>query len=111
MTIWSAAQLAASTAMFIAAASAAKAWTMAPNNWRLAAVLALYTAGNLIMLRLIRDFGLGVALSLSAVIQLIAINVVAFVWFGETVGAVQGAGILMAVAAVALIALGPYLER
>jgi len=71
-------------------------------------VLALYTAGNLIMLRLIREFGMGVALSLSAVIQLVAVNLVAFFWFGERVGAIEGVGIVMAVAAVALITLAPW---
>jgi multidrug transporter EmrE-like cation transporter len=102
-------QLGLSTAIFIAAASAAKWWTMAPGYGRLALVLALYTAGNLIMLRLIRDFGMGVALSLSAVIQLVAVNIVAFAWFGERVGPLEGVGIAVAVLAVALITVGPYL--
>lgn len=102
-------QLGASTVIFVLAAAAAKGWALAPNHWRLALVLALYTAGNLIMLRLIRDFGMGVALSLSAVIQLVAVNLVAFLWFGEKVGALQGAGIVTAIAAVALITVGPYL--
>jgi len=108
MTVWGMAQLAASTVIFLLAASAAKAWTLAPSNWRLVLVLALYTVGNLIMLRLIRDFGLGIALSLSAVIQLVAVNVVAFAWFGERVDTLQGVGIVVAVLAVALITLGPY---
>lgn len=109
MNAWGMAQLAASTVIFLMAASAAKAWTLAPANWRLALVLVLYSAGNLVMLRLIRDFGMGVALSLSAVIQLVAVNVVAFAWFGERVDALQGVGIVVAIAAVALITLGPYL--
>lgn len=109
MNVWGMAQLAASTVIFLMAASAAKAWTLAPANWRLALVLVLYSAGNLVMLRLIRDFGMGVALSLSAVIQLVAVNVVAFAWFGERVDALQGVGIVVAIAAVALITLGPYL--
>ena len=75
-------QLGASTVIFLFAASMAKSWALAPNMWRLALVLALYTVGNLIMLRLIRDFGMGVALSLSAIIQLVAVNLVAFAWFG-----------------------------
>ena len=61
------------------------------------------------MLRLIRDFGMGVALSLSAVIQLVAVNLVAFVWFGERVDTIQGIGIIVAVVAVALVTMGPYL--
>lgn len=109
MTILGMAQLGLSTVIFLLAATAAKTWTLAPSNWRLVLVLALYTAGNLIMLRLIRDFGLGVALSLSAVIQLVAVNVVAFAWFGERIGTLQGIGIVIAILAVALITLGPYL--
>lgn len=102
-------QLGISTVIFLAAASAAKSWALTPTIWRLALVLALYTAGNLIMLRLIRDFGMGVALSLSAVIQLVAVNIIAFTVFQERLGAIEGAGIALAIAAVALITLGPYL--
>lgn len=104
------AQLGLSTVIFLLAATAAKAWALAPSNWRLVLVLALYTVGNLIMLRLIRDFGMGVALSLSAVIQLVAVNVVAFAWFGERVDAYQAVGIFIAIVAVALITFGPYLS-
>jgi hypothetical protein len=100
--------LAASTAIFLLAASAAKVWTQAPSMPRLLLVLALYSAGNLIMLRLIRDFGMGVSLSLSAVIQLVAVNFVAFAWFGERLQTVQGVGIVLAIVAVGLITLGPY---
>lgn len=108
MSLAGLAQLGASTLVFLLAATAAKGWTLAPSWPRLVLVLGLYTVGNLIMLRLIRDFGMGVALSLSAVIQLAAVNVVAFAWFGEQVNLLQGAGIVVAVAAVALITLGPY---
>ena len=103
-------QLGASTVIFLFAASVAKSWALEPTHWRLALVIALYTAGNLIMLRLIRDFGMGVALSLSAVIQLVAVNVVAFFWFGERVNLLQGVGILTAIVAVALVTLGPWLS-
>ena len=72
-----AAYLGLSTLIFLFAASAAKAWTLTPTMWRLALVLALYSLGNLVMLRLIRDFGMGVALSLSGVIQLLAVNAIA----------------------------------
>ncbi len=109
MTLFGFAQLCISTAIFIAAASAAKAWTLAPGYGKLALTLVLYTLGNLVMLRLIRDFGMGVAISLSAVIQLIAVNLVAFAFFGERVDAVQGAGIVIAILAVALVTAGPYI--
>lgn len=110
MSTFGAFQLAVSTAIFLLAASAAKAWTIAPSLTRLLLVLALYSAGNLIMLRLIREFGMGVALSLSAVIQLVAVNIIAVIWFGERIGTIQGAGVMLAILAVALISFGPALE-
>ena len=109
MTVFGFVQLCISTAIFILAASAAKSWTLSPGHGKLALTLVLYTLGNLVMLRLIREFGMGVALSLSAVIQLIAVNIVAFAFFGERVDVVQGAGILVAILAVALVTFGPYI--
>ena len=108
MSPLSTALLAVSTVIFVSAASSAKAWALSANNigW-LALTLVLYTAGNLIMLRLIRDIGMGVALSLSAVVQLVAVNIVALAFFGERVSAVQAAGLLLAIVAVAMITLGP----
>ena len=73
----------------------------------LVATLALYTIGNLIMLRLIRDLGMGVALSLSAVVQLVAVNLVAFAVFGERLSAIQSTGIVLAIISVAMITLFP----
>lgn len=100
--------LAVSTLIFIGAASSAKTWALSSSSpaW-LAFTLALYTIGNLIMLRLIRDIGMAVALSLSAVIQLIAVNVVALVFFGERVSPMQATGLVLAVIAVAMITLRP----
>jgi small multidrug resistance pump len=53
-----------------------------------------------------RANGLGIALSLSLVFQLIAITVLALVVFGERPTAMQMVGIGFGVLAVALIALG-----
>ena len=108
MSPTSLALLAASTLIFIGAASSAKTWALSSSSlgW-LAFTLALYTIGNLIMLRLIRDVGMAVALSLSAVIQLIAVNVVALAFFGERVSSVQAAGLILAVIAVAMITFRP----
>lgn len=101
-------QLIASTLIFLAAASGAKSWALAPSMTKLVITLALYTFGNLIMLRLVRELGMSVAFSLSAVIQLIAVNVIAIAWFGERLSAAQGIGIALAIAAVAVISFGPY---
>jgi multidrug transporter EmrE-like cation transporter len=101
-------QLLGSTLIFLFAATAAKAWALAPTSGKLLLTLALYTLGNLIMLRLVRDLGMSVAFSLSAVIQLIAVNVIAIAWFGERLSGAQGIGIVLAIAAVAVISFGPY---
>lgn len=103
-------QLFASTAIFLAAASGAKTWALAPSMGKLVLTLALYTLGNLIMLRLVREFGMSIAFSLSAVIQLIAVNLVALAFFDEKLSAVQGVGIALAVLSVAVISFGPYMS-
>lgn len=102
-------QLGGATALFIAAASGGKVWALSPSALKLAATLLLYTAGNLLMLRLIRQLGMATAFSVSAVLQLLAVNLVAVLWFGERVGRVEGAGLCLAVLAVALVTLGPRL--
>jgi len=108
MTAASFALLILSTAIFIAAASSAKNWAISDNSvvWLLL-TLVLYTIGNLIVLRLIRDVGMAVALSLSAVVQLVAVNAVALFFFGERVTLIQGAGLVLAIVAVAFISLPP----
>lgn len=94
-------------AIFVGAASSAKAWTVSPSAPKLMATLALYTVGNLIMLVLVRQVGMATAFSLSAVLQLVAVNLVAIVVFGERVGPIEGIGLVLAILAVALITLGP----
>jgi drug/metabolite transporter (DMT)-like permease len=105
------AQLGVSTAIFLLAAAAAKQWGLAPSLGKILLTLALYSAGNLIMLRLVREFGMSVSFSLSAVIQLVSVNVVALVFFGERLNTLQATGVVLAIAAVALITLGPYMQR
>ena len=100
-------QLGLSTVIFLLAATAAKNWALAPTIGKIVLTLALYSLGNLIMLRLIREFGMSVSFSLSAVIQLVAVNAVALAFFGERLGMVQSGGLVLAVVAVGLITLGP----
>ena len=45
-----------------------------------------------------------------AVIQLVAVNAVALAFFGERLTAIQGVGVALAIVAVALVTLGPYLQ-
>lgn len=104
MNLASAMLLVLSTIVFVAAAGTAKSWALSQNSWMLLVLtLVLYTIGNLIMLRLIRDVGMGVALSLSAVVQLIAVNIVALAIFGERVAPLQATGLALAVLSIALI--------
>lgn len=98
-----------STVIFLIAAMVAKTWGLEPTIGKLVVTLILYSLGNLIMLRLVREFGMSVSFSLSAVIQLIAVNLVAILYFGEKLSGIQGVGVGFAVVAVALITLGPAL--
>ena len=59
-------QLGISTVIFLLAATVAKSWALAPSIGKLLLTLVLYSAGNLIMLRLVREFGMSSAFSLSA---------------------------------------------
>jgi multidrug transporter EmrE-like cation transporter len=102
--------LALAVACFVAGASMSKVYVASGRLWILVAGLALYTAGNIIMVRLMRETGLGPAISLSTVAQLIAINIVAFTVFGERPSPVQMLGIGTGLVAVALILL-PTLNR
>jgi len=107
MSILGALQLGFATVIFLLAATVAKHWALAPSLGKIVLARALYSLGNLIMLRLVRDFGMATAFSLSAVIQLVAVNLIALAYFGERLGMIQGAGVVLAVAAVAMITLGP----
>ena len=107
MNLWGLLQLGLATVIFLLAATVAKYWAVAPHVGKIVLALALYSAGNLVMLKLVRDFGMASAFSLSAVIQLVAVNLIALIYFGERLGMVQGAGVLLAVVAVAMITLGP----
>ena len=84
-------------------------WALAPGLWKLLVTLALYSLGNLIMLRLVREFGMASSFSLSAVIQLVAVNVIALVFFGEKLATIQSVGVVLAIVAVVLITLGPQM--
>ena len=66
--------------------------------------LALFCLDNWLMVQVMRGGGLGVAISLSAIFQLLAITAMAMVVFGERPTPVQLAGMALGVVAVALIA-------
>jgi multidrug transporter EmrE-like cation transporter len=100
-------QFATATAIFLIAAISAKYWALSPDLGKTLLTLALYTLGNLLMMRLVRSVGMSTAFSFSAVLQLIAINIVAIFAFGERLGWAQGLGVALGILSVALITLGP----
>ena len=100
-------QLGVSTVIFLLAATVAKSWALAPSTSKIVLALVLYSAGNLIMFRLVREFGMASAFSLSAIIQLVAVNIIALAWFGERLSLIQSGGVLLAIIAVCMITLAP----
>ena len=103
-------QFAAAAAIFIAAAAGAKSWALSPSLAKILLTLALYSVGNLLMMRLVRTVGMSTAFSLSAVLQLVAVNLVAILAFGERLGRIEGVGVVLAILSIALITVGPSLN-
>ncbi len=95
--------LGASMATFLGAATVSRAYVDNGKLWVLAASLALYCVGNLMMVKLMREGGLGLAISVSAVAQLLLVNVIAFFLFGERFSPVQMAGVALGVVSMALM--------
>ena len=71
----------------------------------LVGALALYTAGNFLMARLMREVGLGVSISLATLAQFVLINIVAVVIFQERPTAMQLAGTAVGAVGMALMLL------
>ena len=93
-------------AAFLAAASALRlhAGQAAAVSAPLVAALALYTVGNLMMVRLMREAGgMAAAMSVAAVLQLVLVNLVAILAFGERPAPTQLLGIALGVVATVLI--------
>ena len=57
------------------------------------------------IIRVVREVGLGLAMSVSTVVQLIAVNLLAILFFRERLTGLQYLGMLFGVVAVALIVL------
>lgn len=91
--------------VFVAAAACAKLYVLTPGWPRLVGALALYTVGNLVVIRVLREVGLGLAMSLSTVVQLIVVNLMAVLVFRERLTGPQYLGVALGLAAVALMLL------
>ena len=90
-------------ATFLAAATASRAYITSSNMLLLLLSLSLYCVGNLMMVKLMREGGLGLAISVSAIAQLLLINLIAFALFGERLTATQMAGVGLGVIAMVLM--------
>jgi drug/metabolite transporter (DMT)-like permease len=89
--------------VYLAASSVLRTYVANAQIAFLLGALFLYTIGNLMMVRLMRDSGMAVAISVSAVLQLVLATLVAVAFFGERPTGLQWAGIAFGVVAVALI--------
>lgn len=96
--------LTAATAVFVAANGMLKLYAV--KGWMpvLLGALALFCVGNVLMVQVMRLNGLGLAIALSAIFQLVAIALMAMVVFGERPTGLQLAGMALGVVAVAMIA-------
>jgi small multidrug resistance pump len=107
MTAGSYLWLGAAMTVFLAASATLRRYVDVPQLWILIFALVLYTLGNLMMVRLMREGGLAVAISVSAVLQLLMASLVAMAVFGERPTPTQLAGIALGAVAVLLI-LSPW---
>jgi small multidrug resistance pump len=98
-TLW----LGAAMVVFLTASATLRHYVDNSKLWVLLIALCLYTLGNLMMVRLMRETGMAVAISVSAVLQLVLASAVGLTLFGERPSALQMAGLALGVVAVALI--------
>ncbi len=97
------AYLGASTAVFMAANAMLKTYAQKGGPSVLVGALALFCLGNWLMVRVMRENGLGLAIALSLIFQLLAITAMAFLWFGERPTGLQMAGLALGVVAITTI--------
>lgn len=93
-----------STVVFMAANTALKHYAGGASLWMLGLALALFCVGNTLMLQVMRGEGLGVAIVLSAIFQMVAITLLAAAVFGERLAPLQWAGLALGIVAVTMIA-------
>ena len=92
------------TAVFVAANAVLKVYAVKGGLPVLIAALALFCVGNWLMVQVMKANGLGLAIALSAIFQLVAISVMANFVFGERPTGLQMAGMALGCVAVAMIA-------
>jgi small multidrug resistance pump len=95
--------LLATIPVFLAAASLSRLYVANSSFWALAGMLTLYGIGNLMMVRLMRESGLAIAISASSIAQLVLVNLVAFLAFGERLPPLQLAGMALGMSGLVLM--------
>lgn len=96
--------LSAATAVFVAANAVLKVYATKGQPPILIGALAMFCVGNWLMVQVMKANGLGLAIALSAIFQLVAISVMAIFVFGERPTGLQMAGMALGIVAVAMIA-------
>ena len=92
------------TAVFVGANAVLKVYAVKGGIPVLVGALALFCLGNFLMVQVMKANGLGLAIALSAIFQLVAISVMAIFVFGERPTGLQLAGMALGCVAVAMIA-------
>lgn len=95
--------LAGSSAIFLAAATATRAYVGSNNILWLLLSLSLYVVGNLMMVKIMREGGLGLAISISSIAQLVLINIIAFALYGERLSPLQVSGLSLGLVSMTLM--------
>lgn len=95
--------LGVSSAIFIAAASASRAYVTTDKVAWFVFALFLYGVGNWMMVKVMRDSSMGIAFTVSSITQLVFVNIIAFLVFGERLSPLQYTGVALGVVSVALI--------
>lgn len=96
--------LSVATCVFVAANAVLKVYATKGQLPVLIGALLLFCLGNWLMVQVMKANGLGLAIALSAIFQLVAISVMAIFVFGERPTGLQMAGMALGVVAVAMIA-------
>jgi small multidrug resistance pump len=102
--------LAIAIVIFLTAASVSRIYATDGRLFIVVIAMVLYVIGNLLMVQIMREVGLGIAISVATIAQLILINLVAFAFFQERPAPLQFAGIVLGAVSMALILL-PTGER
>jgi glucose uptake protein len=97
--------LALTTVIFTGAASVSRIYSIDGRTFIVVIAMTLYIIGNLLMIPIMRAAGMGVALSISTITQLVLANVVAFMFFQERPAPLQIVGLLLGLVSMALIML------